>query len=217
MSFNGYIAIEGPIGVGKTVLAGQLADILKGRVIHELAEENPFLPEFYENNNKAAFQTQVFFLMSRFAQQKQLANRDLFSGALISDYLFNKDRIFAGINLNEQEFSLYDRVASSIETEIIKPDLVIYLTAAIDTLMERIKKRGRNFEKGMDRQYLETVRESYSDYFFHYDDTPLLVVKTDGIDFARDREKFGYLVDKVLSKPKTTEYIAFDRLNFEDS
>ncbi|MEE9553834.1 MAG: deoxynucleoside kinase [candidate division Zixibacteria bacterium] len=217
MNFNGYVAIEGPIGVGKTVLAEQLAETFGGRVIRELAEENPFLPEFYKNGDKAAFQTQVFFLMSRFAQQKQLANRDLFSEALISDYLFNKDRIFAGINLNDKEFSLYDRVASSLETEIVRPDLVIYLTATIDTLVDRIRKRGRDFEKGIDRRYLETVCESYSDYFFHYGDTPLLVVKTDDIDFSRDKENFSYLVDKILSKPSTTEYIAFDKLNLEES
>ena len=215
MSFNGYIAIEGPIGVGKTSLAELLAVHLNGRVVYELAEENPFLFEFYKNGSKAAFQTQIFFLMSRFAQQRQLANRDLFSGAVVSDYLFNKDRIFAGINLDEREFVLYDRVASAIETDIPRPDLVIYLTAAVDSLVDRIKKRGRDFEKGMDRRYLQTVCDSYSDYFFHYTDTPLLVVKTDNVDFTRDRENFGYLIDKVLSEPKSTEYIAFDRLNFE--
>lgn len=215
MNFNGYIAIDGPIGVGKTALAEQMAAYFKGVVVYELAEENPFLPEFYKNHSKAAFQTQIFFLMSRFSQQKQLANRDLFSGPVISDYLFSKDRIFAGLNLSDAEFSLYDRVASALESEVVKPDLAIYLTATVDTLMERIKKRGRDFEKGMDRGYLESLCESYSDYFFHYNDTPLLVVKTDDIDFARDRENLEYLIEKVLSEPKSVEYIAFDRLNIE--
>ena len=215
MSYNGYIAIEGPIGVGKTALADRLARHLSGDVIYELAEDNPFLPEFYKNPEKVAFQTQIFFLMSRFGQQSQLQNRDLFSKALVSDYLFAKDRIFAGINLNAREFSLYDRVASALEADIVKPDLVIYLTAAVDSLIRRGRNRGRGYEKAIDRQYLETLCESYSEFFFHYSDTPLLVVKTDGIDFTRDSENFDYLVDKILSQPKNTEYIAFDKLTFE--
>lgn len=215
MSFNGYIAIEGPIGVGKTALAERLASRLNGNVVYELAEENPFLPEFYKNPEKVAFQTQIFFLMSRFTQQRQIQNRDLFSKALVSDYLFAKDRIFAGINLNEREFSLYDRVASALEAEIARPDLVIYLTAGVEALASRIKIRGRNFEKALDRGYLETLCESYSEFFFHYSDTPLLVVKTDDVDFSRDADKFGYLVDKILSQPKSTQYIAFDKLTFE--
>jgi len=217
MNNNGYIAVEGPIGVGKTVLAERLAQRLNGRVIYELAEENPFLCEFYENGSAAAFQTQIFFLMSRFAQQRQLANRDLFSRVVVSDYLFDKDRIFASINLDEREFGLYDRVASHLEMEIARPDLVIYLTAAVDSLMDRIRKRGRDFEKGIDRRYLQAVCDAYSDYFFHYDDAPLLVVKTDGIDLAGNKVNFQYIVDKILSQPKRTEYIAFDRLNIDGS
>ncbi len=217
MNNNGYIAVEGPIGVGKTVLAERLAQRLNGRVIYELAEENPFLWEFYENGSAAAFQTQIFFLMSRFAQQRQLANRDLFSRVVVSDYLFDKDRIFASINLDEREFRLYDRVASHLEMEIARPDLVIYLTAAVDSLMDRIRKRGRDFEKGIDRRYLQAVCDAYSDYFFHYDDAPLLVVKTDGIDLAENKVNFQYIVDKILSQPKRTEYIAFDRLNIDGS
>jgi len=216
LSFNGYIAVEGPIGVGKTALAERIARHIGGKVVYELAEDNPFLPEFYRHPAGAAFQTQIFFLMSRYAQLRQLANRDLFSGAIVSDYLFAKDRIFAGINLSEQEFSLYNRVASALEAEIARPDLVVYLTAAVDSLAERIKKRGRNFEKGMDHRYLESICESYSDFFFHYDETPLLVVKTDGIDFARDGENFSYLLEKIMSRPKSAEYISFDRLGFEE-
>jgi len=215
MSFNGYIAIEGPIGVGKTTLAEKLAARLQANVIYEMAENNPFLAEFYKNRRKAAFQTQIFFLMSRFAQQQQLANRDLFSKAIISDYLFAKDRIFAGLNLDEKEFALYDRVLSALETDIAKPDLVIYLTASVNSLYDRIKGRGRDFEKGIDRGYLETLCDTFSDYFFHYTETPLLVVKTDGIDFGRDDENFKYLVDKIVSRPSRTEYIAFDRLTIE--
>lgn len=215
MSRGGYIAVEGPIGVGKTSLAEQLAARLDGRVVYELAEGNPFLADFYKEPRQLAFQTQVFFLMSRYSRQQLLANRDLFSGMVISDYLFAKDRIFAGINLSDDELALYNRIAEAIMPEGAKPDLVIYLTATLETLLERIARRGRDFERGMNRGYIETVREAYSDYFFHYTETPLLVVKTDGIDFARDSGNFDYLVDKILSPPRGTEYISFDRLTLE--
>lgn len=215
MNFNGYIAIEGPIGVGKTALAERLSRHFGGDIIYEMAEDNPFLPDFYKNPERFAFQAQTFFLVSRFAQQKQLLNRDLFSGAVIADYLFAKDRIFAGINLSELEFSLYDRVASAMESEIVAPDLVIYLTASVDSLMKRIKNRGRDFERFIDRTYLETLCEALHNYFFHYTDTPLLVVKTDDLDLTRDSGSFDYLIDKILSSPDNTEYIAFDRLSIE--
>lgn len=217
MNFNGYIAVEGPIGVGKTALAEMIADQFKGHVIRELAEDNPFLSDFYRDARKAAFQTQIFFLMSRYGQQQQLVHRDLFSGAVISDYLFAKDRIFAHLNLNDRELMLYNRVVSALETDIVKPDLVVYLTASIDTLADRIKRRGRDFEKNMERRYLEILCESYSEYFFHYSEGPLLVVKTDNIDFRTDRGNFNYLIDKILSSPKGTEYISFDKLSIEEN
>jgi deoxyadenosine/deoxycytidine kinase len=217
LSFNGYIAVEGPIGVGKTALAEMMADQFRGHIIRELAEDNPFLAEFYRDARKAAFQTQIFFLMSRYSQQQQLLHRDLFSGAVISDYLFVKDRIFAYLNLDDRELMLYNRVVSALETDLVRPDLVVYLTASVDTLTERIRARGRDFEKNMERRYLESLCESYSDYFFHYSETPLLVVKTDNIDFRRDRGNFNYLIDKILSSPKGTEYISFDKLSIEEN
>jgi deoxyadenosine/deoxycytidine kinase len=215
LSFNGYIAIEGPIGVGKTALAEMIADQFNGHVVRELAEDNPFLADFYRDARKAAFQTQIFFLMSRYSQQQHLVHRDLFSGAIVSDYLFAKDRIFAHLNLNDRELMLYNRVVSALETDLVKPDLVVYLTASVDTLADRIRKRGRDFEKSIERRYLEMLCESYSDYFFHYSETPLLVVKTDNIDFGKDRGNFNYLIDRILSGPKGTEYISFDRLTIE--
>jgi deoxyguanosine kinase len=215
LSFNGYIAVEGPIGVGKTALAEMMADQFKGHVIRELAEDNPFLSEFYRDARKAALQTQIFFLMSRYSQQQQLVHRDLFSGAIISDYLFAKDRIFAHLNLNDRELMLYNRVVSALEADVAKPDLVVYLTASVDTLTDRINKRGRDFEKNIERRYLDLLCESYSNYFFHYTETPLLVVKTDNIDFRKDRGNFDYLIDKILSPPKGTEYISFDKLSIE--
>lgn len=207
-----YIAIEGPIGVGKTTLAEKLTDHFDGRLVLELAEENPFLPDFYKNRERFAFHTQIFFLMSRYKQQEEFSHYDIFSQALISDYLFAKDRIFAQINLSDREMTLYDRVASVLEEHIVWPDLVIYLTAPLDILVERIKKRARNFEKGFDKGYLAQLCESYSDYFFHYDRTPLLVVKTDSTDFRMQESRFQYLVEKIMSKPSGTEYISFDNL-----
>jgi len=215
VNHGGYIALEGPIGVGKTTLATQLAEHFKGRLVLELAEENPFLPDFYRNRQRFAFHTQLFFLMSRYRQQEEFASYDLFSEMVMSDYLFAKDRIFARINLTDRELALYDRVASALEQNIIWPDLVIYLTASVGTLLERIKKRNRSFEKGFDPDYLEGLCESYSDFFFHFGRTPLLVVKTDAFDFRRDKDKFGYLVQKIMSKPLGTEYISFDDISVD--
>jgi deoxyadenosine/deoxycytidine kinase len=212
VALGGYIAVEGPIGVGKTTLSELLADHFKGRLILELAEENPFLTDFYKNRARFAFHTQIFFLMSRFRQQEEFSTYDLFSETIISDYLFAKDRVFARINLSDRELALYDRVATVLEQNIVWPDLVIYLTSSIEVLLDRIKRRSRSFEKGFDKDYLEELCESYSDFFFYYNRTPLLVVKTDNFDFRQDKDKFNYLIEKIISKPIGTEYISFDSL-----
>jgi deoxyadenosine/deoxycytidine kinase len=175
MNVKGHIAVEGPIGVGKTSLAELLAERFNARLILEDPEYNPFLPDFYKNRKRFAFQTQIFFLMSRYTQMQQLTHHDLFSQCSVSDYLFDKDELFARLNLSENELALYQTVASVLKKNIAAPDMVIYLTASVDTMIQRIKKRGRPFEKGFDKAYLEDLCEIYSDFFFIYNNTRIIL------------------------------------------
>jgi deoxyadenosine/deoxycytidine kinase len=179
-----YIAIEGPIGVGKTTLAQALADRMGGRIVLEAVEENPFLPAFYEDRKKHALQAQLFFLLSRYQQQQELFQQDLFNQVTISDYLFAKDRIFASLTLDPNELALYERIWQVLGTRIVKPDLVVYLQARPDVLASRIRKRGRDFERQIAPEYLDAVSRAYGDFFFHYEETPLLVVNTSEIDLG---------------------------------
>jgi len=211
-SIKGHIAVEGPIGVGKTTLAELLAEIFGARLILENPEYNPFLPDFYRNRKRFAFQTQIFFLMSRYTQMQQLAYHDLFSQCSVSDYLFDKDHLFARLNLSDNEMALYEKVSSVLKKNIAAPDMVVYLTASVDTMIQRIKKRGRSFEKGFDKAYLEDLCEIYSDFFFNYNNTPLLVINTDNIDFAADTDKLNYVIERLTNKKEGTEYVSFDSL-----
>jgi len=183
-----YIAIEGPIGVGKTTLATALADRLGGRVVLEAVEENPFLPGFYQDRKKHAFQAQLFFLLSRFQQQQELFQQELFSQVTVADYLFAKDRIFASLTLEPNELALYERIWQVLGARVVKPDLVVYLQARPDVLQARIRKRGRDFERGVDAAYVEAVSRAYGDFFFRYEETPLLVVNTSDIDLADESD-----------------------------
>jgi deoxyadenosine/deoxycytidine kinase len=179
-----YIAIEGPIGIGKTTLAEILAERLGGRLVLEAVEENPFLPGFYADRRKHAFQAQLFFLLSRFAQQQELFQQDLFSQSTVADYLFAKDRIFAALNLDPNELALYERVYELLGPRIVKPDLVVYLQGRTEVLLSRIRRRARGFEHGLDPGYLDALSRAYNDFFFHYDETPLLVVNASDIDLT---------------------------------
>ncbi|MBE9503258.1 MAG: deoxynucleoside kinase [Proteobacteria bacterium] len=192
-----YIAIEGPIGVGKTSLAEMLSKALDGRVICEQVDENPFLGDFYENRKKYSFQTQLFFLLSRYRQQEELSQIDLFSRTLISDYIFAKDRIFAYINLDENEIELYEQVYQLLDARLPKPDLVIFLQATADVLKERVQIRNREYEKNIEYEYLETLRQAYNEFFFHYDEAPLLVINSTDIDFVNNRKDFELLIKEI--------------------
>lgn len=192
-----YIVVEGPIGVGKTSLCNALAQRFNGRMVLEVVEENPFLANFYQDRQKFAFQTQMFFLLSRYKQQQELFQQDLFNAVTISDYLFAKDRIFACLTLDQNELGLYDRVFEALGTRVTKPDLVIYLQARIDVLLGRIKKRGREFERKFDPTYLEELTKAYNEFFFHYSDTPLLVINTSDIDFVNNEADLSNLLQVI--------------------
>ena len=181
-----YVAIEGPIGVGKTSLAKLLAEKLGARMVLEDFEDNPFLSDFYEDPERFAFQTQLNFLIQRYQQQQELRQVDIFHNLLITDYMFIKDRLFASLNLNEKEMNLYDTIANLLEKNVINPDLVIYLQADTDTLMKNISKRNRSFEVNISYKYINGLNEVYNEYFFRYQDTPLIIINTNNIDFVNN-------------------------------
>jgi deoxyadenosine/deoxycytidine kinase len=201
-----YIAIEGPIGVGKTTLAQILAERAGARLVLEPVEENPFLAQFYDDARKYAFQTQLFFLLSRFQQQQALHQRELFTTSTIADYLFAKDRIFAALTLDANELALYDRLYGALGPRVVKPDLVIYLQARVDVLLQRIKRRGRAYERQIDPNYVETLATGYNDFFFHYEDTPLLVVNTSDIDLVNPGEDIDALATVIRRHRKGTQH-----------
>jgi len=192
-----YIAIEGVIGAGKTSLARKMADKYDARLLLEQHEANPFLADFYKDPQRYAFQTQLFFLLSRYRQQQEIPQRDLFHSMLIADYIFAKDRIFASVTLDEREMVLYDKVASLLERDIIQPDLVIYLQSSTERLMENIRKRGRHYERPITESYIRVLNEAYNQFFFNYNASPLLVVNTNEIDFVHDENDFEDLVAQL--------------------
>ena len=208
MTENRYIAIEGVIGVGKTSLSKLLTERLKAQLVLEEVEENPFLKDFYKDRARYAFQTQMHFLFSRYQQQRNLRQTELFSDRLVADYLFQKDRIFAGLNLSDRELALYERLVAWLELDVVKPDVVVYLQASSEILMERIGRRGRAFEKDMDRDYIKQLNEAYNYFFFHYVDAPLLVVNTNGIDFVNNPDDFEDLLQRIVSHRQGTVYYA---------
>ena len=201
-----YIVIEGPIGVGKTSFVKLLSEELKARLILEKTEDNPFLKEFYQNPKQFAFQTQVFFLLSRYRQLEALSQTDIFSKNTVSDYFFPKDRIFASITLEESELALYEQIYNLLNPHIPIPDLVVYLQAGTPTLLQRIRQRGREYETGITADYLERLNQAYNQFFFHYTGSPLLVVQTGDMDFVKSREDLKDLLRQIRQMKKGTQY-----------
>lgn len=191
-----HIAVEGPIGVGKTSLVELLAQRFEGvKVLEDV--QNPFLEPFYRGRPGAAFQVQVFFLLSRYQQHVDIAQRDLFTRLVVADYSMPKDWLFARINLDDEEFRLYDRLYQVLAARLPSPDLVIYLEARVDTCLHRIRLRGREYERSIDPEYLRRLKEAYNTYFFRYNQSPLLVVNTDEIDFVNNPQDFENLIQQI--------------------
>lgn len=201
-----YVAIEGVIGVGKTTLATILAEKIGAQLQLEEVEANPFLENFYEDMRGYAFQTQIFFLLSRYRQQAEVGQASLFKQRVVSDYIFSKDRIFAYINLNDDELALYERLVKILEKDILKPDVVVYLQASPSVLMERIEKRGRPFEKNMPQDYIDTLNNAYNYFFFHYTDTPLVIVNIDSLDLVNSHVHIERLLEVINTHKKGTIY-----------
>jgi len=201
-----YVAIEGAIGVGKTSLAKLLSDRLDAKLVLEKFEENPFLSEFYDDPVRFAFQTQLFFLLQRYQQQQELRQVDMFHNLLISDYMFIKDRLFASLNLDEKEMSLYDSIANMLERNIINPDLIIYLQADTSTLMKNIAKRGRDFEENISYDYINALNEIYTEYFFRYNETPLVIINTNHIDFVNNSADLDQVIDYIRQPVTGTKF-----------
>lgn len=206
MNNPGYIAVEGPIGVGTTSLAGMLAKRFDSEVFYENVEDNPFLPRFYEDRDKNAFSTQLFFLVSRYRQLKQANQASLLTRRIVTDYMMEKDHIFAELNLDSEELELYNELYRSLSGNLTKPDLVIFLTAQTQTLVKRVRKRGRRFESGIKEKYIDEVNEAYHRFFFQYSYGPILQVNTNEIDFVNNNEDFQKLLDKISSPVKGKEF-----------
>lgn len=201
-----YIVIEGPLGVGKTSLAVKLAERINGQTLLENTEDNPFLDKFYQNPRRYAFQIQMFFLLRRYQHSMEISQKGLFKSAVVSDYLFDKDRIFARTNLDDNEFWLYEQLFQLLKKRIPPPDLVIFLQANTEILMQRIRKRDMEYERAINFKYLDEINQAFNDFFFHYTDAPMLVVNASNIDFVNIPEDFEDLVNEIRKIKSGTQY-----------
>ncbi|HXV74873.1 MAG TPA: deoxynucleoside kinase [Candidatus Polarisedimenticolaceae bacterium] len=199
------IAVEGPIGVGKTSFVNLLAKKFDAQVVLENLD-NPFLKNFYEDEPGAAFQVQLFFLLLRYRQLQELSQRDLFHQVTICDYIFPKDKIFAYLNLDDSELLIYDKLYAMLEDQVPKPDLVIFLQAETRTLVERIARRNRDYEAQISETYINEVNKAYNYFFFHYAQTPLLVIDTTSIDFVHHGEHLDELVEQIRKMDRGVQY-----------
>jgi deoxyguanosine kinase len=205
MQFH-YIAVEGPIGVGKTSVVERLAERLDATTVMEDWSLNPFLKPFYDGTAGAAFQTELFFLLSRYRQQQELVQRKLFTQATLSDYVFEKSKLFAYLNLEDNELLIHEKLYGLLAESVPRPDLVVYLQAPTEVLMKRIRSRGRPEESRLSEEYLAEVNRAYNYYFFHYSLTPLLVVNTTDVDFVKRSEDVDDLLKQIKSMGKGTQY-----------
>lgn len=192
-----YIAIEGPIGVGKTALARRLADSLSAHLVLEEVEENPFLERFYREGRAAALPAQMFFLFARARQIEELRQSDLFTNVQISDYLFTRDRLFAELNLDAEELKLYDQIVENLGVDAPVPDLVIYLQASVDAIMSRLARRNSHYDRYVDRNYVERLTDAYARFFHAYDEGPLLIVNASQIDPVNNDADYEQLFQQI--------------------
>ncbi len=205
MSFH-YVAVEGPIGVGKTTVVDRLAERLDANKVLEDWAENPFLRPFYDGKPGVAFQAELFFLLSRYRQQQELVQRQLFAQATLCDYVFEKSRLFAYLNLDDSELLIFDKLFALLAESVRRPDLVVYLQAPTEVLLRRVRQRGRAEEQSFSEEYMAEVNRAYNHYFFHYSATPLLVVNTADVDFASNPDDLEDLLKQIRAMGKGTQY-----------
>lgn len=205
-SLPGFVVVEGPIGVGKTTLAQKLANSFGSNLLLESADENPFLEKFYENPQAAALPTQLYFLLQRSRQLKEMKQADMFNPVRVSDYLIDKDRLFAELTLDADELNLYEQVYSSLTLDVPQPDLVIYLQAPVEVLLDRIEKRGITHEQIIEAAYLERLCESYIQFFYQYTSAPLLIVNAADINFATNEDDYQLLLDRIMNNRSGRHY-----------
>lgn len=193
-----YIVIEGPIGSGKTTLAKILADRFPVDYLSEKAEANPFLPRFYQDAQRYGLPTQLFFLFQRANQMKDLSQRDMFAKPIVADFFLEKDPIFARLNLDDEEYALYHQIYQHLQLKAPKPDLVIYLQTPVDALVERVESRHVSYEQGIPREYLERLSNAYSEFFHHYDASPVLIVNNEKLNILKNDSALDLLLSRIL-------------------
>lgn len=206
-----YIVVEGPIGVGKTTLATRLAEHIDAKTLLERPHENPFLARFYEDAERYAFPTQLFFLFQRINEVRDLAQMDMFQSRTVSDYLFEKDQLFARLNLSDDEYKLYQAIYQSLKPQVPTPDLVIYLQATTDTLVERVQRRGHRYERGVQDEYLTQLANSYGEFFHHYVNAPILIVNSEHLNFVDNADDFQLLLDRIGKMRSSREFFNVGR------
>lgn len=206
-----YIVVEGPIGVGKTSLALRLADLVEVQPLLEKPQDNPFLAKFYQDPARYALPTQLFFLFQRINEARDMAQMDLFQSRTISDYLFEKDALFARLTLSDDEYKLYQSIYQGLSPQVPTPDLVIYLQAPTYTLVERVRKRGNRYERTIEEDYLARLSDSYGEFFHHYEEAPLLVVNSEHLNFVDNAGDFNLLLDRIGKMKGRREYFNVGR------